>query len=496
MRSPLTGAAALLLDAALGHTPTPHKPVRRRRARHLHSIHTATRPIRTRRAQTRMHARCCDGATPTARPAACARRQRAVRHRVWQRRVVDLLRAGLGRRPRPRADAARLRHHGDLLLLHGGDLRRGDGDVPRGRRVVELRAPRLQRARLVLRGLGADAQLRHHGRDLGLLRAALPRRPVLGTAALRAGRRDLRRRRDHRAVAHQRRRDQGVGGPEHRPRGRGLLHPAAHGRRRRAARLLAADAGRQHQLRRRPDLDGLPAGDPAGDDRLHRNRDDLEHGRGGQGRGGHDPQGDRPRAHSGLCDLLHAPARRAVRAAGHPRSADGRAQHAARRRRGGRRIRGRPDPRRRQAARPRHPAAARRALRRPARRDDPAHRDERRHHRRVTPRVLDGDPPPGPRPPAPAAPEVQHALDRDPRVRRRRLPHAAARTGRVPRQHVRLRRDAVVHDRPRGGHPAAPRRAGARASLPRSRHAADRRPRAAGLRRVRRPRRPGCPSSS
>ena len=110
--------------------------------------------------------------------------------------------------------------------------------------------------------------------------------------------------------------------------------------------------------------------------------------------------------------------------------ATGEYQHAARRRRGGRRLRRRPDPRRRQAARPRLPAAARRALRRPARRDDPADRDERRDHRRVAPGLLDGHPPPGARPPAPAAPQVQHAVDRDPRLRRRRVPHAAARTGR------------------------------------------------------------------
>ena len=83
-----------------------------------------------------------------------------------------------------------------------------------------------------------------------------------------------------------------------------------------------------------------------------------------------------------------------------PRPGDRRLQHAARRARGGRRLRRRPDPRRRQAARPRLPAATRRALRRPAGRDDPAHRHERRDHRRLAARLLDGDPPPGARPPA------------------------------------------------------------------------------------------------
>ena len=36
--------------------------------------------------------------------------------------------------------------------------------------------------------------------------------------------------------------------------------------------------------------------DPDRHDRLHRHRDDLEHGRGGQGRGEDDPGGDQPRA--------------------------------------------------------------------------------------------------------------------------------------------------------------------------------------------------------
>ena len=43
------------------------------------------------------------------------------------------------------------------------------------------------------------------------------------------------------------------------------------------------------------------------------------------------------------------------------------------------------------------------------------------HHRRLAARLLDGHAPPGARPPAPAAPEVRHAVDRDPRLRRDRL---------------------------------------------------------------------------
>ena len=40
------------------------------------------------------------------------------------------------------------------LRLHRGHLCRGDGDVPGGRRLVELRPPRVQRARQLPRGLG------------------------------------------------------------------------------------------------------------------------------------------------------------------------------------------------------------------------------------------------------------------------------------------------------------------------------------------------------
>ena len=46
-----------------------------------------------------------------------------------------------------------------------------------------VRAARVQRVLVVLRGLGADAHLHLHDRHLGVLRAALHRRPVLGAAA-------------------------------------------------------------------------------------------------------------------------------------------------------------------------------------------------------------------------------------------------------------------------------------------------------------------------
>ena len=92
-------------------------------------------------------------------------------------------------------------------------------------------------------------------------------------------------------------------------------------------------------------------------------------------------------------------------------------------------------------------AVDRRDLRRPARRDDPVHRRQRRHHRRLAAGLLDGPAPPGARPSQPPASALLHAVDRHPAVRRRRLPDDHPRPGRIPRQHVRVRGDALVHDR-------------------------------------------------
>ena len=92
---------------------------------------------------------------------------------------------------------------------------------------------------------------------------------------------------------------------------------------------------------------------------------------------------------------------------------------AARRPRGPGRLRRRPGPRRGQAHAPGLPAAAGRDLRRPAGGDDPLHRHQRGDHRRLAPGLLDGPAPPGARPPAPAAPALRHAVDRDPALRRR-----------------------------------------------------------------------------
>ena len=90
-----------------------------------------------------------------------------------------------------------------------------------------------------------------------------------------------------------------------------------------------------------------------------------------------------------------------------------------------------------------------RDLRRPARGHDPVPRHQRGADRRVAARVLDGHPPPAARPAAPAAPEVPHAVDRDPALLGHRDLHDPAGPGGLPRQPLRVRRAAVVHVRAR-----------------------------------------------
>ena len=64
-----------------------------------------------------------------------------------------------------------------------------------------------------------------------------------------------------------------------------------------------------------------------------------------------------------------------------------------------------------------------------------------------------------------AAPALPHALHRDRRVQRRRLRRDPAGPGRLPRRDLRLRRDALVHDRARGRGHAADQAPGRRAAL-------------------------------
>ena len=119
---------------------------------------------------------------PTAGPGARSRDAGALRHRLRQRRLLDLLRARRHGRLRARAHAARLHRRRPDLRLHRRDLRRGHGALPRGGRLLELRPPRVRRDGVVRRRVGADARLRRHGHDVGLLRPALPL-DLLGPAA-------------------------------------------------------------------------------------------------------------------------------------------------------------------------------------------------------------------------------------------------------------------------------------------------------------------------
>ncbi|CAA9497008.1 MAG: amino acid permease-associated region, partial [uncultured Solirubrobacteraceae bacterium] len=424
------------------------------------------------------------GSSSPSRPGAGAGRQRARRDGIRERRLVDLLRARPGRLVRTGPDARRLRHHGPVLLLHRGHLRRGDGHVPRGGRRVQLRPAGVQRVLVLLLGVGPDAQLRHHGRHLGVLPAALPRRRVRlrGAASDLARRHPLRSVRDRAAVGGECPGRQGVGGHQHPPGGRRLPHAADARARRRDAGALSRDAGRQHPVGCRPDVGAVPAGDPDRDDRLHRHRDDLEHGRGGARRDADDPEGHQPGAGGRVRDLLHVAGGGAVGAAGRARPRDGRVPDAARCERGGGGLCRQPDHRRGRADGVGRPPAARGALRRAGGRDHPVPGHQRRADRLVAARLLDGDLPAaaGPRPAA--APALPDPVDRHPHLRRCGGARAASRSGGLPGADVRVRRHAVVHDRARGRAPAASNPAGLRPPVSRSREPPRTRLRPAGLR--------------
>ena len=223
------------------------------------------RGLESRRAQT----------SAAARPRAGPRDSGALRHGVRQRRLVDLLRARRHGGDRARPDAARLRHLRADLRRHRGDLRRGHGALPGGGGVGLVRAPRVQRARLVRGRLGADAQLHHHDRHLGVLRPALPLH-LLGAPEDEPVGRDRRRRRRRLPRGAEHHRDQGGRGPQHRPRGHRLCDadPARPAGLR--AHLQPAHAHHERALGRRADVERLRARDPGRDDRLHGNRDRLE----------------------------------------------------------------------------------------------------------------------------------------------------------------------------------------------------------------------------
>ena len=194
-----------------------------------------------------------------------------------------------------------------------------------------------------------------HDRHLGVLRAALPRRAVLGRrCATRPGDIFFGIGVVVAAVRGQRRRRQGVGRRQHRAGGHRLRDAAAARARRRGPRLLARRrwSTTSTSASRRRWKDFFLA-IPVGDDRLHGHRDDLEHGRGGQGRDEDDPGGDQPRRDRRVRDLRAAARRRAERAAGRRRTPTASYQTLLGLPEDAGRLRRRPDPRRRQADRPR-----------------------------------------------------------------------------------------------------------------------------------------------
>ena len=117
-------------------------------------------------------------------------------------------------------------------------------------------------------------------------------------------------------VGHQHRRHPGGGEAEHPARRRRLRDAAAARRARLLPDLQPADPGRQRPLGRRADVERVPARDPGGDDRLHRDRDRLEPRRGGARPGALDPALDLVGRDRRLRDLLHAAVDRALGDAG------------------------------------------------------------------------------------------------------------------------------------------------------------------------------------
>ena len=149
------------------------------------------------------------------------------------------------------------------------------------------------------------------------------------------------------------------------------------------------------------------------DGRLHRHRDGLEHGRGGQGPRPRRPQGGQPRADRRARRLRRHLRRRAVGAAGDPprrrlQPGAGRKLQTRRLRDGARRpLRKRSRARHHHAPGPaRHGADAGQGLRRRARRDDPVHRHQRRADRHLAAVVVAVRAPPAAEPLRQPAPDA------------------------------------------------------------------------------------------
>ena len=310
-----------------------------------------------------------------------------------------------------------------------------------------LRAPRLQRVLVLLRRLGPDAQLHDHDRHLGVLRAALRRRPVLGAAAL------LRPATSSfgivvvvvlcavnvRGVKESAGVNIGLAVTD-------FLHPAAARPRRRWSSCFSPETLVDNvHLGVAPTWKDFFLAIPVGmiaytgietiSNMAEEARDETKT----------IPAAIKRVVIAVFAIYARAAGRRAVGAAGVPQNADG--DYVT--------LLGLSEDQGGFAGDPILGVVkqidlgvfqgAGRDLRRPAGGDDPLHRHERRHHRRVAARVLDGPAPPGARPPAPAAPALRDAVDRDPALRRDRLRDDDPGPGGVPGQHLRVRRDALVH---------------------------------------------------
>ena len=246
-------------------------------------------------------------------------RLRAVRDRLRQRRLLDLLRAGPRRGPCARAHAAGLRVRRRAVRADRQNLRRGRRDVPRSRRLLLVRASRLRRRRLLLRRLGAEPRLHPHDRHLGVLRAPLPERvPGPARAQPQPGRHRRWADRGRAAGRAEHPRPGGVGEAQLRPCDPRPEHPDPAGGRRLRARAEPDAADQPGAPRQRAELAGTDLRAVAGDARLHGHRDGGEHGRGVARPRTGGPQGGQPRGPGRARRVRGHLGRRAVGAAGRP----------------------------------------------------------------------------------------------------------------------------------------------------------------------------------
>ena len=279
-----------------------------------------------------------------------------------------------------------------------------------------------------------------------------------------AGRRDRRDHRDRLAGLAEHPGDRRVGEPEPDPRRARPRHPGSDHLHRRGAGVEPVAARPPGRARLDADVLAPDLRAVAGDARLHRDRDRLEHGRGG----------GRPGPGRAAGRQLH-PDRRARRVRGHDgRRAVGAARarpwrprlHAARRGPAAR-LPERPGARDHLAPRARDRGHARAPLlRRRAGGDDPVHRHQRGADRDLAALVVAGRAPAAADDLLASAPSPPDAVVHDRGVLGVRGDPADPGQDRFPRQPLLVRRDAVVHDRPRRGDRVADQGSRPRAALP------------------------------